>query len=889
MTMTSPATFGALLRHHRLVAGLTQEALAERAGVSARGIQLLERDRTAPRAETVRLLADALALDAEARATLIAASHPELASAAPSAPPRRVAGLPAPPTPLVGRAGEIAAASALLRGTAGVDGARLVTLTGPGGVGKTRLALAVAAALAADFGDDVVWVDLALVRDPALVAAAVARALGVRETGDRPLSEMLSAAVAGRHLLLALDNLEHLLAAAPLIADLLAAGPRLAVLVTSRARLRLRGEREMPVPPLAVPAVGDSPVHLDEVTNTAAVRLFVDRAGEVQPGFVLTQENAEAVVEICRRLDGLPLAIELAAARVKVLPPAELRLRLQQRLPLLSGGARDLPLRQQTMRDAIAWSYDLLLAEEQNLFRRLAVFAGGATLDAAEWVVGGSAWGVDDGPAPTTQHPAPCILDLLASLVDQSLLRTSEGAEGTPRYVMLETVRDYGLERLHDSGESDQVRRAHAAYYLGLAERTDAELTGPGQARGLERLAIEHDNLRAALTWALADGGDATAARLVGTLWRFWWLRGYLSEGRAYAEAAAAQGRGTAAERARTLYAAGSLAQEQGDYEPAAPLLEAGLAAAREAGDQPVAALCLNELGFIARDLGDYGRAAALHEEALTLHRAAGDRRGIAVSLGNLGEIAIDRGDYERGEELMAEVAAVFRALGDRQALATALSNRCDAASRRGDHERARPFCEEALAVNRELEDRQRTAMALMSLTRVAIGSGDWGRAAAVCTEALDLARELGLKRLTAEALRALGVVALAEGDPRRASSLLRESLKLLRQTDNKEEIAATLETVAQASVTCGSAERAARLHGAAVALRERIGAPLPPAERASVERTVALIGAALGAKTLAAETAGRELTQEEAVAEALTLTEALAVQPDRGNHITPG
>ena len=417
MSTTSTSAFGALLRRHRLAAGLTQEALAERAGISARGVQDLERGiRATPRAETVRLLADALGLDASVRADLIAAARPELSTPSTVGSGRlRSAPLPLPPTPLIGREPEVTQACALLRG----GQVRLLTLTGTGGIGKTRIALAVARELAPEFAAEVAWLDLGSVVDHRMVAGAVARALGLREAGDQPPAALVSGALAASHTLLVLDGCEHLLAATPFVASLLAAAPRLSILATSRSRLRLRGERELPIPPLPVPRATESSQQAQAISGVPAVRLFVERAQAISPEFALSAANAAAVAAICRQVDGLPLALELAAAHVKLLPPAALLPRLAQRLPLLGGGARDAPQRQRTMRDTIAWSHDLLTLEEQVLFRRLAVFAGGCTFDAAAAIAAAGTGGRQD---------EALILETLAGLVDQSLLRLDESA-----------------------------------------------------------------------------------------------------------------------------------------------------------------------------------------------------------------------------------------------------------------------------------------------------------------------------------------------------------------------------------------------------------------------------------------------------------------------------
>jgi predicted ATPase/DNA-binding XRE family transcriptional regulator len=827
MVMTS-TTFGALLRQHRLRAGLTQEALAERAGVGARSLQNLERNRAVPRAETVRLLAEALALDDDARAGLIAASHPELAgSTEPLSSPRRLPGLPIPPTSLVGREQEVAAACALLRRADGEGGARLLTLTGPGGVGKTRLALAVATELAADFVDGVAWVELAPLSDPALVANAVARALGVGEGGERPLPEALALAVAERHLLLVIDNCEHLLPAMPLVGELLATAPRLTVLATSRARLRLRGERELPVGPLAAPGLEDSAVPpLAGLAGVAAVRLFVERAAEVRPGFALTPENAVAVAAICRQVEGLPLALELAAARVKVLTPAALRARLAHRLPLLSGGARDAPERQQAMRQAIAWSHDLLGESEQILFRRLAIFAGGCTLEAASAGAAEGLAGLDD---PGT------IIDGLTALVDHSLVRfeepsAHEAAEG--RFVMLETIREYALERLEENGEAEAVRRAHAAFYLAFAERAEPELTGPDQAEWLHRLESEHDNLRAALGWARDHGEGELWLRLSGALWRFWELGFHLREGRDWLEGALAADRGARASvRAQALNGVANLAYGQGDVAQAAVYQEESLALARAAGDDYGICRSLNDLANIVSERGDYAGAVALYEESLAVSRRIGASWAAACALHNLGLMADHMDDLERAAALLAEALLHWDRLGDEVSRARTLDAAALVARRRGDLDHALALGEEGLALRRRGGDRGGVARSLANLGWTLLERGEGWGAAAFFHEALPLHLEAGNRRGLAGCLTGLSALALGRGRP----------------------------------------EAAARLLGAADAIDGAGGAVRPPALQRRHERLADDVAASLAEDAFAAAwAAGRALSPEAAVALAL-------------------
>ncbi|MGH2532243.1 MAG: ATP-binding protein [Thermomicrobiales bacterium] len=638
--------------------------------------------------------------------------------------------LPAPLTPLVGRERELEAIHDLL----GHQSVPLLTLTGAGGTGKTRLALQVAGDLAADFAA-AVYVPLAAIGDHDLVAGAIAQELGLRDAGDRPRQGRLADALRGEQVLLVLDNFEAVVGAAPVIADLLADCPDVKLLVTSRVPLRIAGEQEFPVPPLALP----NPRQLQSLGDLAAVEsvaLFVQRARAVRPDFALTDANAETVTTICRRLDGLPLAIELAAARTKVLSPQALLARLTNRLHVLTGGARDQPARLQTMRDAIAWSYDLLDEEEQALFRRLAVFAGGCSLDAAERVVSHESRDVRNNERAThdprlTTHDS--VLDGLASLVDKSLLRPAEEVDGEPRFVMLETVREYGIEQLGMSGEEEATRRAHAAHYLWLAERAHPGRSGGVQeARWLEVLEAEHDNLRSALAWSTAGGEVDVAIRLAAALGWFWYLRGHLGEGRRWLDQALSLARPHRADAhlARALRAAGKLAWEQADYAHAADLLQEGAALARSLGDEGGAARALLNLGVVAERQGDDERAASLFDEALSLFRALDERPGIANALLALAETAFRQNDLTHSADLSDEALVLSREIGDPIVQGLSWQNLGQLALARGDLSEAGRCYKEGLRLFVRLRNTWGIADALGGIAGVALAGGEADRAA---------------------------------------------------------------------------------------------------------------------------------------------------------------
>lgn len=725
-----------LLRRRRLSAGLTQQELAQHSGLNVRTVRDVERG---PRGridrDTAQRLADAMGLGAWQRAEFQAVARgkgfPVRSDPTDLATQRPPTGIAVPPTRLIGRERELETVLSALRSPE----VRLITLSGPGGIGKTRLAIEAADQASVDFKDGAFFISLAAVRDATLVAANVAHAIGLRDP-LLPLQEALADHLRGRQTLLALDNFEHLLDAAGLVADLVASCPALTVLVTSRAALHVRGEHEIAVAPLDLPGTAG---HIGDLSAYSAVALFMERARAVKPDLRLDDRTAPLVGEICRRLDGLPLALELAAARVKHFPLQALRDELEHRLRLLTRGHRDLAARHQAMRNTIAWSYELLEPSEQRLFRQLSIFAGGWTLDCSEFVCADADRRRD-------------VLADTSALVDQSLISLMSDADPAPRYSMLDVIREYAAERRDASGETKALARRHGEYFLRLAEQAESELGGWGHSAWFRRLDVENENLRAALSWSIDHDDAEFAVRLSGALWQFWRRRGDVNEGRSWLEAALnLQTPGNAALRHKALWGVAWLAYHQGDFERSHCVGSELLTSARSEGDRLGERNALTVAGKVCTAQGRYAEAIALFEDALVICRELGATRPLALSLFNLGTAYLLAGRHTRGEALTEESLTRFREIGDDHFSARTGGYLAYPALLRGDVQRAESLIATSLGTSLELGDTWGIAEGLARLSAVHAAGGNAIRAARLGGAAEALRQTIGMQSMPEE------------------------------------------------------------------------------------------------------------------------------------------